>query len=452
MLDRFRAQFHSRRTLEKRISNPRDPNTPRELPRLSTCTWLLALVIVALPLASCAKKQGGGMGGGFKMPPMPVEVAEVKPQTVRDQFRALGSIESDEIVQVVSELSGVVKNIPFTEGTAVSKGALLAQLDARVYAAAAERAEAQREQAAANAARAKKLTEQGAIAQQQLDDARTAFKVAEANENEAKAQLDKCRIRAPFGGMVGRRRISPGAYVKNGDVITEIARVDEMKVSFAVPERYLGTLQRGVAVELTTPAYPDQRFMGKVSVVDPIVDPTSRTIQLVARIANPSHKLRPGMSGNVTVTFGERQRALAVPDEAVFAEGNQSYVYVVKPDSTVTRTPIQTGTRDSMRVEVLSGLDPGAVVVRAGHQKLFEGAKVMPVPDLDATSGGAGATAGASGVASATAGRGAAATDPSPASPKSASESHATTSRTSKPRASSTAAARDTSHHHRKQP
>jgi len=342
-------------------------------------------VAVVAALVSCAANKGPG---AFKMPPVAVEVSEVRPQTVRDQFRALGSVESDEIVLVVSELSGLVTAIPFVEGASVAKGTLLTQIDARVYAAVAERAAAQREQASHNAERAKKLFEQKLISEQQLDDARTAFRVAEANDKEARAQLDKCRIRAPFAGMVGRRRISPGAYVKAGDVITELARVDEMKVSFAVPERYLGALQRGVRVEVTTPAYPDQAFEGKVSVVDPIVDPASRTTQLVARIGNASHRLRPGMSANVTVTFGERNRALVVPDEAVFAEGSQSYVYVVKADSTVTRAAIETGTRDSAQVEVLRGLDPGMRVVRAGHQKLFEGAHVMPVPDLAEAPGG----------------------------------------------------------------
>jgi membrane fusion protein (multidrug efflux system) len=355
-------------------------------------------LIACLLLVSCARKQGGP--GGFQMPPMPVEVASAQPQTVRDEFKALGSIESDEIVSVVSELNAVVRRIPFTEGQPVPRGALLAQLDDREIRAVAERAEAQREQAVSNAQRSEKLFEQNLIAEQQRDDARTALKVAQANEAEAKARLSKTRIVAPFGGMVGRRRVSPGAYLQSGDVITEIARVDEMKVTFSIPERFIGDLERGARVNVATPAWPDQLFEGRVSVVDPIIDPDTRTVQVVARIGNPGRKLRPGMSGNVTVTFAERTKALMVPDEAVFAEGNQSFVYVVKPDSTVTRTAISTGTRDSAKVEVLRGLEPGAMVVRAGHQKLFEGAKVMPVASISAAeasaaAGGGPGTAGA---------------------------------------------------------
>jgi membrane fusion protein (multidrug efflux system) len=310
---------------------------------------------------------------------MPVEVAEVRPQTVRDEFRALGSIESDEIIQVVSELNATVVSVPFAEGRAVAKGTLIAKLDDREIRAEAERAQALREQAASASERAEKLAQQNVISSQELDDARASLKVARAAEAVAEARLAKTRITAPFSGVIGTRRVSPGAYLKSGDVITELARVDDMKVTFSAPERFLGEMERGGHVMVTTPAFPHEAFAGRVTVVNPIVDPQTRTVQMVARIPNRGGMLKPGMSANVSVTFSERAGALTVPDEAVFAEGSQSFVYVVKPDSTVARTVISLGTRDSSSVEVRTGLEPGVLVVRTGHQKLFDGAKVMPV-------------------------------------------------------------------------
>lgn len=327
------------------------------------------------------------------MPPTPVEVAEVHPQTVRDQFRALGTLEAAEIIQVVGELNAIIRSIQFTEGRAVQAGDLLVQLDDREIRAEAERSEAQREQAQLNYDRAKKLSEQNVASPQDLDNARTALKVAQANEALAKARLDKTRILAPWPGLIGRRSVSPGAYLKSGDPIAELARVDLMKVAFAAPERYLGQLVPGIAVELTTPAFPGESFHGEVTVVDPIIDPNTRTVQMVARIGNTGFKLRPGMSANVSVTFAQRAMALVVPDEAVFAEGANNFVYVVKPDSTVTRSVITLGSRDSAHVEVVKGLDAGALVVRAGHQKLYEGAHVMPVQSQPAVPNGGGGTA-----------------------------------------------------------
>ena len=116
-------------------------------------------------------------------------------------------------------------------------------------------------------------------------------------------------------------------------------------------------------------------------------------MQILAQVANPRQLLRPGMSGNVAVTLQEHPEALVVPDEAVFAEGSQSFVFVVNPDSSVLRTAITLGIRDSSRVEILNGLQAGARVVRTGHQKLFPGAKVMPISDqataMTAGAGGA---------------------------------------------------------------
>jgi membrane fusion protein (multidrug efflux system) len=86
------------------------------------------------------------------------------------------------------------------------------------------------------------------------------------------------------------------------------------------------------------------------------------------------------MSADVTASLGERAHALTVPDEAVFGEGDQNFVYLIKPDSTVTRTAVVLGTRDSSRAEIVSGVAEGDRVVRAGYQKLFEGAHVMPMP------------------------------------------------------------------------
>ncbi|MEO5617094.1 MAG: efflux RND transporter periplasmic adaptor subunit [Candidatus Eisenbacteria bacterium] len=321
------------------------------------------------------------------MPPTPVEIADVRPQTVRDQFRALGGVASQDQIEVVSELNATVIELPFTEGQALGRGALIARLDAREFQAESERAEAHRAQAQSNNDRAKKLVAENAISTQVMDDARTALKVAEANAALAKARFDKTRIRAPFAGLVGRRRVSRGAYLRSGDVITDLARVDEMKVTFAAPERYASQLRLGVPVDVTTPAFPNEHFPGRIGVVDPVIDPQTRTVQLVARIPNPSRRLRPGMSANISVTFAERSSALVVPDEAVFAEGNQSFVFVVTDSNTVDRTPVRLGSRDSMQVEILEGLVAGQRVVRAGHQKLFPGAKVMPV-------GGAGAPAG----------------------------------------------------------
>jgi len=98
----------------------------------------------------------------------------------------------------------------------------------------------------------------------------------------------------------------------------------------------------------------------------------------VARVQNVGRKFRPGMSANVSAVLSERANALTIPNEAVFGSGNQTFVFAVKPDSTVYRVALTLGTRSPDIVEVLEGLRPGMQVVRAGHQKLYDGGKVLP--------------------------------------------------------------------------
>ena len=147
------------------------------------------------------------------MPPTPVEVSRVEPQTVRDQFHALGSIESDENVQIVSELSAIVVALPFTEGQSVEKNALLARLDDREFRAAAQRDAAELDRARLAYDRAVKLSEQKVISAQDLDDAQATLKIAEANVALSRARLDKTRIRAPKKGTVLELNAKQGEIV-----------------------------------------------------------------------------------------------------------------------------------------------------------------------------------------------------------------------------------------------
>lgn len=335
-------------------------------------------VFISLSNISCSQQQAQG-GGGFQMPPMPVEAATVAQSAVIDPFEAVGTIEAEDAITVVAEIDAVVTSLPFREGETIAQGGLIAQLDDVQMRAEEARAQAILEQRKVTHARIKTITDEGLGAAQTLDDAAAALKVAEADLAVMRARLQKTRIVAPFAGLLGARQVSPGAFVRAGSPITELAQVQRLRVTFSAPERYFAQLQRGAEVRVSTTAYPDHELLGKVRVIDPIVDLGTRRVKVIATLDNPGGKFRPGMSANVTVILGERPNALVIPSEAVFVEGSQALVFVIQADSTVARTPVELGTRLREDVEVVNGLTAGTMVVRAGHQKLFPGAKVMPI-------------------------------------------------------------------------
>jgi len=339
-------------------------------------TLIAGLGALSFMLAACSQQQAQG---GFKMPPMPVEAATVTQSTVTDPFEAVGTIEAEDAITVVAEIDATVIEVPFKEGAAIAKGGLIAQLDDIQLRAEEERAKAILEQRKVTYERIKTITDEGLGTAQSLDDAAAALKVAEADLALIRARLQKTRIVAPFAGIVGARKVSPGAFVRAGSPITELAQVNRLRINFSAPERYYASLQRGAAVKVSTTAYPGYELIGRVDVIEPIVDESTRRVRIVARLDNPGGKFRPGMSANVTVVLSERENALVIPSEAVFVEGSQALVFVIQADSTVARTPVELGTRLRDRVEVLNGVAAGTMVVRAGHQKLFPGAKVMPI-------------------------------------------------------------------------
>lgn len=346
-------------------------------------TWrgMLAVALAVAPsLTGCSTEgKGAGGGGGFKMPPVPVEVVTVERSTVVDRFEAVGSMDAGDAVLVVAEIQGVVQSLPFQEGAYVAKDDVLAQIDDSELVAQVARAEAVRDQQRATYERWKAVVEQKAGAQQDLDDAEARYKVAEAELELARVRLAKARITAPWSGVAGARRVSVGAFVHVGDVITTLTNMDEIRVTFAAPERFVPLLRRGSNVAIAVTAYPGEQWHGRIDVVDPVLDAGTRSVQILARVKNPGNKLRPGMSASISAVLDERPNSVTLPSESVFAEGNQFFAFKVNPDSTVARFPVSLGSRTATTVEVLSEIEDGTRVVAAGHQKLYPGAKVLPI-------------------------------------------------------------------------
>jgi membrane fusion protein (multidrug efflux system) len=342
-------------------------------------TLAMASVAVLTIMTPGCSKDAQQAGGGFKRPPTPVEASPVLTSAVTDRFTTVGSLEAGEAVSVTSEITGIVTALPFREGGRLAKGDIIARLDDVQLKAEVQRAAALKEQSQATWQRVKSIVDQGAGAPQDLDDSRAALMVAEANLALAQSRLTKSTITAPFDGLVGKRHISPGAFLRSGETITNLARIDQLRVTFAVPERLLGAMRVGAPITVLTTAFPDQQLTGTIDVIEPQLDPVTRNAGVVALVDNPDELLRPGMSATVTAVLHKRDSALIVPSAAVFVEGGQAFVYVIKTDSLVTRAPVTLGTRLADVVEVTEGLAEGQQVVRAGHQKLYEGAKVMPV-------------------------------------------------------------------------
>src|SRR3954470_20867056 len=207
----------------------------------------------------------------------------------------------------------------------------------------------------------------------------SAIATAEARRRAAEARLEDVVVRAPFAGRLGTRSVSVGAYSSPGTRITTLDDLSRVRLDFAVPENLLGQLQPGQIVRAASAAYGQQAFEGRVSVIDPRVDPVTRTVRLTAEFPNPDEALKPGMFLSVALTVNARNDAVVIPEEAVVGEGLRHLVYVVK-DNVVERRVVRIGQRQEGRVEIVEALQPGETIIVRGVQRVRPGLTVTPKP------------------------------------------------------------------------
>ncbi len=307
---------------------------------------------------------------------LPVRAEVVKVGDVVDEVTAVGSLIADESVIIRPEIDGRIVGLHFREGQAVSRGQKLVTMDASEFQAQLAGVNADLRIEKQRYTRAKELFEQKFITKEALEIQAGTVERYVARVQEVQVRVDKTVIWAPFAGIIGLREISPGAYVKAGDDIVRLANLDSIKVDFRLPEIYLAKVGRDQAVALGVDAYPGEIFHGRVYAVQPVVEEETRTALMRARIPNKGHRLKPGMFVRVALTLSTRQNAITVPEQALWPQGKDNFVFRVV-DGKVALIKVELGKRGLGEVEIRKGLSAGDMVVTEGQIKLRDGAPVM---------------------------------------------------------------------------
>jgi membrane fusion protein (multidrug efflux system) len=356
---------------------------------------VLTAAILAVALgAGCSKKDGApaapaGAGGppGGGMPPLPVEVITLKPQSLAGGLETVGSLRADESVVVRPEIAGRISHIHFTEGGRVAAGQPLFTLDGSLALASLNEAAANLENSRRSAGRAGELAQDKLIAQADYDKARASLGVDQARVASARTTLSKMTLRAPFSGQIGLREVSVGEFVTVGQALVTLVRLDPIEVDFSVPEGALTQLHDGQKIQVTLDAFPGDVFDGEVVAIAPVIDANSRSVKLRAQIPNPDFKLRPGQFAKLQLDTGTGSSdALLIPEQALMQDGDMRFVYTVVAGK-AKKAVIKTGARVPGQVRVTDGLKAGDVVITAGQTKplMHDGLDVMPLPPEGAT-------------------------------------------------------------------
>jgi membrane fusion protein (multidrug efflux system) len=314
--------------------------------------------------------------------PIRVTTETVRGGPLSEIVTSTGTLLAAESVELQAEVTGKIVAINFLEGSRVREGDLLvklndADLKARRLAASHEVALAERREK-----RIAELLKQGFVIPDDHDEAVNTVNVRRADVELTDAQIAKTEIRAPFDGIAGLRYVSEGSFVNAASQIATLQRIDTLKVDFAVPEKYADRIRPGSPITFTV-AGRSETFAGEVYAYDPRIDTETRTLLIRALCPNPGEVLLPGAFANVELLLKETSDALLVPAEALIPDFEAAFVFVVK-DGKAERRQVVTGIRTEDRVQILSGLEAGEVVVTSGLLQLKPGSPVEAV--LDTTS------------------------------------------------------------------
>lgn len=307
-----------------------------------------------------------------------VEAAPAVATTSTQDLRAIATLQSDESVQITSEIAGRITAILLSEGAQVSAGEVMVQLDDALAKAEVSDTQARYNFAVGNLGRANSLAKSGNVTERARDEASTNAETTRAALELAKVRLSKHEIRAPFDGIAGIRKVSPGAYVEAGQAIVNLEKIDTLKIDFKLPEVFLAQVTTGQTVELTVDALPGQTFTGTIYAIDPHIDVNGRALNIRARLENPNLILRPGLFARLRVKGQVSRNVLVVPEAAIVPRGEEKIVYTIR-DGKALEVRVELGSRTEGMVEVLQGLDENAMVVVAGQHKLKHGSSVEVV-------------------------------------------------------------------------
>lgn len=339
------------------------------IPFFKSCAGVarLSLTIVAL----CATPARAA-------PPTAVIVAKVQQASFEDRIEALGTLRANESVELTAAVTETVSALYFDDGQRVAADTLLVEMTSTEEHAQLEEAQSLLDEAARQYRRVQSLATQGTASQSLLDERRRELETARARLAAIESRLSDRLIKAPFAGVLGLRKISVGALVEPGDLITTLDDDTQMKLDLAVPNVYLGSLRPGLGVVATTRAYGERRFTGEVRSIDSRVDPVTRSVQVRVLLPNPERLLKPGMLMQVSLRKDPRE-TLVIPEAALMPLGREQYVLIASPEGDlykVERRRIVIGSRRPGEVEVIDGLNEGDWVITEGTVRVRPGQQV----------------------------------------------------------------------------
>jgi membrane fusion protein (multidrug efflux system) len=324
---------------------------------------------------------------GMGLPPATVSTMVVTSTEWQPKLSSVGNVRAFRGVELSTEVAGLVATVPIKSGQDVKEGELLIKLNDASDVAQLNSLKALADLAKVINERDRQQLAIQAISKNVFDTSAADAKSKQAQVEQQTALVAKKNLKAPFSGRIGIVSINPGQYVNSGDKLLTLQTLDPIFVDFNLPQNNAEQIQVGQVVEVTTDAFKDASFTGKITAVSPKVDTNTRNILVEAQLANPDKKILPGMFANVNIKLGDQVKLLTLPQTAVTYNPYGSTVFLAKPTGKKDKQGkdaleaqqvfVTTGFTRGDQVAILKGIDEGATVVTSGQLKLKNGTPLI---------------------------------------------------------------------------
>jgi membrane fusion protein (multidrug efflux system) len=324
---------------------------------------------------------------GMGLPPATVSTMVVETTAWQPKLSSVGNVRAFRGVDLSTEIGGLVQTVPIKSGMDVKEGELLIKLNDASDVAQFNSLKAQADLAKVINERDKQQLAIQAISKNVFDTSKADAKSKQAQVEQQTALVAKKNLKAPFSGRVGIVMINPGQFVNPGDKLLTLQTLDPIFVDFNLPQSNAEQIQVGQEIVVTTDAFKDASFRGKITAVSPKVDTNTRNIQIEAQLANPDKKILPGMFANVNIKLGDEVKLLTLPQTAVTYNPYGSTIFIAKPTGKKDKQGkpaleaqqvfVTTGPTRGDQVAILKGVEEGATVVTSGQLKLKNGTPLI---------------------------------------------------------------------------
>jgi RND family efflux transporter MFP subunit len=334
--------------------------------------------------AGSGRSPGGRRGGPQSAAAVPVKVDTVVRQDISDYILANTTLEAYQWVDVRSRTSGQVVAILKEEGDPVGEGETIARLDADAARLQVTQMQVAYDDALRNFEREEKMNQRKLTSQERYENAKATLDRARAQLEQAKLNLGFTQILSPVDGVLTIREVELGNMVTGNQVLFSVADFDPLLARIRIPEKNIGKIQVGQGARITVESAPGKTFLGRVKMISPVVNPESGTIKVTIEIpGDQSGLLRPGMFASVFIITETHEQALVIPKKALVLEGEGDQIFVFERDTTgvgkAVRKRVKLGFSDNERLEIVSGLSEGELVITVGQEGLRPGTAVRLV-------------------------------------------------------------------------